>query len=144
MAMVTDNGKAVSGRWRPFIVYSVIVALLCALFAVGFFFDIHLPCLFKRLTGIPCPGCGMQRSVLSLMHGDLYGAFMTYNPVGALLVIIVATTYVWQFIDCLWGTDSLRRATHSTNGFNWKTAFLIAATIALTAANWWWNISKGL
>jgi hypothetical protein len=28
-------------------------------------------CIFKDLTGIPCPGCGLARSTVAAMHGDL-------------------------------------------------------------------------
>lgn len=28
-------------------------------------------CSFRRMTGHGCPGCGMTRSVTSLMHGDV-------------------------------------------------------------------------
>ncbi len=36
-------------------------------------------CLFRSLTGIPCPACGMSRAWLALLHGDLAGAFR-YHP----------------------------------------------------------------
>lgn len=31
-----------------------------------------LPCHFKQLTGLDCLGCGMQRSLLALIRGDLW------------------------------------------------------------------------
>lgn len=30
-----------------------------------------LPCSFKELTGFECPGCGIQRSLIELLHGNL-------------------------------------------------------------------------
>ena len=41
----------------------------------------HLPifCLFKAITGIPCPGCGMTRAFLELAEGDFVAAFQL-NP----------------------------------------------------------------
>lgn len=45
-------------------------------------------CLFRRLTGLPCPGCGLTRSWVYLMHGDLTHAFLS-NPFGPLLVLAV-------------------------------------------------------
>jgi len=30
----------------------------------------QLPCFYKKLTGIDCPGCGMQRSFIQLLQGD--------------------------------------------------------------------------
>lgn len=32
-------------------------------------------CLFKTLTGLDCPGCGSQRMLHALLHGDLAGAW---------------------------------------------------------------------
>lgn len=34
-----------------------------------------VPCLIKALTGITCPGCGMTRAYVSLLHLDFAGAF---------------------------------------------------------------------
>lgn len=36
-------------------------------------------CPFYRITGVPCPSCGMTRACVSLMHFNLSDAFM-YNP----------------------------------------------------------------
>lgn len=36
-------------------------------------------CIFKAVTGLPCPGCGMTRAFLHLFRGDLEGAFY-YHP----------------------------------------------------------------
>jgi len=33
-------------------------------------------CLIKGVTGIPCPSCGATRSVLSLLHGDIWHAIL--------------------------------------------------------------------
>jgi len=42
-------------------------------------------CPFKTLTGFDCPGCGSQRAIHSLLHGDIAGAFR-FN---ALLIISI-------------------------------------------------------
>lgn len=28
------------------------------------------PCPFAKLTGLPCPGCGMTRAMMAMLHGD--------------------------------------------------------------------------
>ena len=39
-----------------------------------------ITCPFKYLTGIDCPGCGFQRSVLALIQGDFQKSFALYPP----------------------------------------------------------------
>lgn len=41
-------------------------------------------CMFHRLTGLNCPGCGMTRAVHAALHGRLGEAFR-FNPVGMIL-----------------------------------------------------------
>jgi hypothetical protein len=45
-----------------------------------------IPCPFKYLTGIDCPGCGFQRSVLALIQGNLHKSFILYPPAIPLLM----------------------------------------------------------
>jgi hypothetical protein len=44
-----------------------------------------LPCTFREMTGLPCPGCGATRAAYQLMHGNL-GAALGFNAVAVLLV----------------------------------------------------------
>ena len=43
-------------------------------------------CVFKGLTGIPCPTCGSTRSVVHLARGDILSA-LTMNPLTTLCLI---------------------------------------------------------
>jgi uncharacterized protein DUF2752 len=47
-------------------------------------------CLFRRLTGLPCPTCGATRSAIALVHGDLLGAIQQ-NP---LMVVCYGLSFV--------------------------------------------------
>ena len=38
-----------------------------------------LKCPFKFATGFDCPGCGSQRALHALLHGEFIQAF-SYNP----------------------------------------------------------------
>jgi hypothetical protein len=40
-------------------------------------------CLFNLVSGLPCPGCGLTRSMASLAHGDP-GAALRFHPAGLL------------------------------------------------------------
>lgn len=38
----------------------------------------QLPCLFKTITHFDCPGCGLQRSFILLLSGNIADSFMIY------------------------------------------------------------------
>lgn len=42
-------------------------------------------CLFRRFTGLNCPGCGMTRAAYATLHGRIGEAFR-FNPVGMILL----------------------------------------------------------
>lgn len=42
-------------------------------------------CALKRTTGLPCPGCGLTRSWVSAVHGDLGGS-LAHHPLGWLIL----------------------------------------------------------
>ncbi len=55
-------------------------------------------CTFKQIFGIPCPNCGMTRSVLMSLHGQFGDAFRL-NPAGPLLALgVVAFTFAMFFL----------------------------------------------
>jgi len=53
---------------------------------IGWLQDHLLRCPFKYLTGIDCPGCGFQRSVLALISGDLHKSLSLYPSTIPLLI----------------------------------------------------------
>jgi len=55
----------------------------------------QLPCIFKAMTHFDCPGCGMQRSIILLIRGDLAGSFLIYPPlIPVLLLFVLLTAHV--------------------------------------------------
>jgi Protein of unknown function (DUF2752) len=53
-------------------------------------------CVFRAVTGHWCPGCGMTRSVMALLRGDVDISF-TYHPYGIVLLAQAAVFAVWRF-----------------------------------------------
>ncbi|MFD2607193.1 DUF2752 domain-containing protein [Euzebyella marina] len=51
--------------------------------------DYMLPCLTKRIFGVDCPGCGMQRSLLALFSGDFVTAFKMYPAIYAIVPLFI-------------------------------------------------------
>ncbi len=45
-------------------------------------------CMFKKMTGLPCPSCGMSRAFCSISRGRIADAF-DYNPLSMLLYPII-------------------------------------------------------
>lgn len=50
-----------------------------------------LPCPFKQIVGIDCPGCGMQRSFWCLIEGHIKESLMLYP---ALIPTIAMLAYL--------------------------------------------------
>jgi hypothetical protein len=50
-----------------------------------------IPCPFKKLTGIDCPGCGFQRSVIALINGNFKQSLHFYP---AAIPILFTTIFV--------------------------------------------------
>ena len=57
-----------------------------------------LPCLNKTLTGMDCPGCGMQRSIVYVTQGEFEQAFFMY-PAIYTLILLLASIVIFNFIN---------------------------------------------
>ena len=62
-------------------VLAIFIVLLIAGFSLLFFFnpedEVFFPvCFFKYVTGLPCPGCGLQRAMHQLMHGHIKASLL--------------------------------------------------------------------
>jgi hypothetical protein len=63
------------------------------------FFGIPVPdtCSFKNLTGFPCPGCGLTRSIVAGLHGD-FMASLSYHKLGLLTLVYVSLQFVFRLV----------------------------------------------
>ena len=77
------------GSWRrkaaEMAVFAAVVAV-CYLLGAG--------CLIQRVTGFPCPGCGMTRAALALVKGDFAGAMALHGMVWSLP--LVGALWLWD------------------------------------------------
>lgn len=48
--------------------------------------DYMLPCLSKKLFGVDCFGCGIQRSLLLLFNGEFEEAFYMYPAIYTMIL----------------------------------------------------------
>jgi hypothetical protein len=85
------NPGTYSSRLNKIIKYSLIAfgIMLMVFIPANLVFQEKIPlCIFKYLTGIECPLCGMTRACYSIMHLHLSDAF-AYNPVSLMIPLIV-------------------------------------------------------
>lgn len=97
-------------------------------------------CLFKNVTGIPCPSCGTTHSVLKLVQMDWSGALME-NPLGYVTGAGLLVIPVWIIFDLLKGTSSFYNQYKKTEELIRK-RWVAASLIMLITANWIWTILK--
>lgn len=55
------------------------------------YFDIG--CVWRHFFGVECPGCGMTRSLLSLLRGDIRAAFAFHPMFWSLPIIVLYIMY---------------------------------------------------
>lgn len=70
--------------------------LLCLLLYCILSAYIYIPCPVFWLTGVSCPGCGITRSLLSILRLDFVSA-ISYNPS---IFWIIAITPVLMILYC--------------------------------------------
>ena len=55
-------------------------------------------CLFRTVTGIPCPGCGLTRAIARLARGDLARAFILHPLAPLLAAEAVGAWGLWALV----------------------------------------------
>ncbi len=88
--------------WRR--VCALVVAAAVAALAAAYAwldpatFPLFPKCIFKSLTGLSCPGCGLQRAIHAALHGRFAEAW-SYNamlPVLVAVLVAYATSALWR------------------------------------------------
>ncbi len=49
--------------------------------------ELMLPCFYKSIVGIDCPGCGMQRAFILLLEGEFVASLKMYPPLIPILIM---------------------------------------------------------
>ena len=84
-------------------------------------------CVFRKVTGFECPGCGMTRATYATLHGRIGDAFR-FNPVGMVLFPLAMIGFAIEVIGWVRGKPLPFRL----NPGRWG-ATAIAAVLIL----WW-------
>lgn len=88
--------------------------LVLVAFAMMAVFEGGIPCLFKSLWGISCPGCGMTRSLIALSQGD-WLLSLRFHPLGIPFVALS----MWVMFQALTGRMSRARALFGQKRAQW-------------------------
>tara|TARA_R110002051_G_scaffold185003_1_gene254259 strand:- start:9249 stop:9548 length:300 start_codon:yes stop_codon:yes gene_type:complete len=49
--------------------------------------DYMLPCFSKKIFGVDCPGCGIQRAIALLFQGEFVAAFKMYPAIYTMILL---------------------------------------------------------
>jgi hypothetical protein len=96
------------------------MTLAIYLFPPGSFW-FYPQCLFHKITGLNCPGCGGLRAAHQLLHGHLKEAF-ALNP----LLVLIAPALAWFGVAQVWRTITGREVAHPFRHPAWVWALLAA------------------
>lgn len=80
---------------------TVILGFIGILYYVfGKFTGLYIPCLFYKVTGLYCPGCGVTRMFYALSEGNIYQAFRSNEIVFILIPFLLfeLILYVYKYI----------------------------------------------
>lgn len=58
-------------------------------------------CVFERLTGLPCPGCGLTRSMASVANGDIGQSFF-HHKLGFVTVLYILLQFGFSLVVLIW------------------------------------------
>ncbi len=94
-------------------------------------------CIFRAVTGWPCPSCGLTRAFIALGHGQLSEAVFL-NIMSPILFVLVAAIFAGAAFEVLSGRLFLRALWERV-----KNQVLIAVLV-LAAISWAWNIFKAV
>jgi len=109
------------------------VLALCALAAL--IVALRVPfCPMAAVLGVPCPGCGLSRATLALLHGNVRQALYLHP-----LVFVIAPVFLWGMGSTTF--DYVRGPRESPAPRPWLTSrvmtalasLLLAATLAVWA-----------
>lgn len=69
------------------VVNILILLIVFTLFVIIFILDTKIPCVFKSMLGISCPGCGMTRAIHEILHFNFFQS-IKYNILALPLVVL--------------------------------------------------------
>lgn len=84
-----------------FRIYNVIkINILLLLIFVSYYLinkytGLYIPCIFRIITGLKCPGCGITHVLFSLINFDIKNAFIS-NPLVFIYLPFIVIYYIYN------------------------------------------------
>ena len=75
------------------------IAAVATVYAVLFAFGITCP--IKWITGVSCPGCGMTRAWVRVLHLDLHGAW-DFHPLFWSVPLLICAYFIGKHRPLVW------------------------------------------
>jgi hypothetical protein len=95
------------------------------------------PCMFRMITGLPCPACGATHSGMYLSHFQISKAFSA-NPFFFLLYLALAVWGLNSFVGLVWGYNIGFALTEK------EKQYMFRGLLSLMVANWLFMIGRVL
>ncbi|MCX6878688.1 MAG: DUF2752 domain-containing protein [Verrucomicrobia bacterium] len=92
-------------------------------------------CAWRKLTGLNCPGCGMTRATVAVLHGQLGTAFRC-NPLGMVLLPPALVGLALELSGWVRGKPWSSRLRLGASG-GWIIAVTVIAFWILRNFPWW-------
>lgn len=70
--------------------------------------DIFIPCLFKIITGISCPMCGISRAIKEILEFDFISAFH-FNILAIFVFIFLILNVLLLIYDIIFNKNKIER-----------------------------------
>lgn len=99
-------------------------------------------CLWHAVTQLPCPSCGLTRSVVAILDGDWLLA-AAINPLGFPVALFLLIAPLWILADLSVQGDTFFRWYKRSEHFLRRRPVAITLVLLLLI-NWVWNIHKEL
>lgn len=95
-------------------------------------------CIFKHVTGYPCPSCGTTSGVRSFLAGHYSDAFFQ-NPLSWVAIVALTVLPLWLTWDTLTSKETLWQMYQKAEEFIKKRPWPFIIIILLI---WIWNLTK--
>jgi hypothetical protein len=93
-------------------------------------------CAFHRRSGLPCPTCGLTRSVVLSLHGDLSRAWRMAPAGPVILLGLVALAVALLWLCCVQAAGAAKLETRARSAIRYGSLAYVAATAALWICGW--------